>query len=134
MKKQDIATRISNIIESFGEDSKQDLKALTELHEKLTSSNEKTTRTAWFVTINEVDWDSIEADQKVPKQMRICHELLINEFNSETTLEIKGIREFFADKVEELGTKQDPYRIYAYYQKPLAECGAITREKTEVAK
>lgn len=65
-----------------------------------------------------------------PRQMLACHDVLVELGKDELTLaEVKDAIGANADK---LATRQDPYRIYAFYQKRMEDEGWISRSKVRI--
>jgi hypothetical protein len=67
---------------------------------------------------------------KYPKQMLECYQIIAELEKPELTL--KEIQDAIGVSAERLGTRQDPYRIYTFYQKRMADEGWIERDKARI--
>jgi ABC-type phosphate/phosphonate transport system ATPase subunit len=128
MKKHEIALRLESMLALDPDTSVDVMTAIQELMDDLkTASVEDKGKLVYFVTVNE---KKLDPAVKYPKQMIICHDILSELEKPELTL--KEVQEVFKDAAERLGTRQDPYRIYAFYQKRMADEGWIERETQRI--
>lgn len=123
MKKAEIVKRIEQIAQEI--ENVELTQLLSELNKK-----EVKTKKHYYVHVRE---RVLEANVKYPYQMIELHKIL--EEQEKETMELAEIKELMAENAERLKTKQDPYRIYAYYQARMENEGWIEREseRLEVA-
>ena len=116
MKKAEIIARINEIAQS------QEIDELTQLVEELNKAPEPRTKKKYFIKVNE---RVIEENVKYPFQMIELHKIL--EEIGEEDIALAEVKEIMSENSDRLKTKQDPYRIYAYYQKRMEDEGWIER-------
>ena len=97
---------------------------IDQLVAELTTSTESKAKIARFVHVRE---RVLDPACKYPRQMIACHEIL--ESLGKETLTLDEVKAAIGENAEKLNTRQDPYRIYGFYQKPMEEAGWIAREK-----
>jgi hypothetical protein len=67
---------------------------------------------------------------KYPRQMIEVHKILTE--LGKPVITLAEVRAAMGENVARLVTKQDPYRIFAFYQKRMEDEGWLTREKERV--
>jgi len=89
-------------------------------------------RLVYRVRVNE---RVIDPTHKYPKQMLACWDIVHGACtpDAEPVLTLEQVKAAIGENAEILQTKQDPYRIYAFYQKRMEDEGWISREKERVA-
>lgn len=125
MKRNEIVDRLTTTLE---------LTKAPEIRERIveliadlsTSTREAGVRIARFVHVNE---RVLDPNHKYPKQMIACHDIL--SALGKPVLTLDEVKSAIGENAEVLATKQDPYRIYAFYQKRMEEEGWLSREKVE---
>lgn len=126
MKKQEIVTRLTSMLElAKAPEIKSEIQAL--IDELGTSAVEDKGKLTYFVQVNE---RKLDPAMKYPKQMLTCYDIVKELGKDELTL--AEIKDAVGASAERLGTRQDPYRIYAFYQKRMADEGWIGREKARI--
>jgi hypothetical protein len=126
MKKAEIVNRMKSILELPHKEQKTEWEQLFTDMEAANDVEDKG-KLAYFVHVNERVMDPAK---KYPRQMIACHDILLGLEKADLTL--AEVKEAIGAKAELLQTRQDPYRIYAFYQKAMADEGWIGREKARI--
>lgn len=123
MKKNEIVDRLTSMLElAKAPEIKEQIQTLiTDLNSAGELAKGKITR---FVQVHE---RVLDPTHKYPRQMLVCYDALAAVGKAELTLE--EVKEAIGAKAAELQTRQDPYRIYAFYQGRMVEEGWISKEK-----
>lgn len=126
MKKQEIVNELVRISElSKAAEIKAEIAVLIEALSTAPETDKG--KLTYKVTVNE---QVLDPAHKYPKQMLECYKI-IKELDKEE-LTLAEIKDAIGVSAERLGTRQDPYRIYAFYQKRMADEGWIGRAKERV--
>lgn len=83
----------------------------------------------YFVELGE---KKLDPNQKYPKQMLTCYDLIAKEIKVGERVTRAKILELIGNGAEELNTRQSPERIYAFYQKRMEDEGWLKREQERV--
>lgn len=127
MKKNELLIRLNAMV-ALEDNSVDILTALQELIDDIgTTEVEDKGKLTYFVKVNE---RKLDPAMKYPKQMLLCYDIIAELEKPELTL--AEIKEAIGVSAERLGTRQDPYRIYAFYQKRMSDEGWIGREKSRI--
>ena len=125
MKRNEIVDRLNTMLElTKAPEIKEQISSL--IADLSTATRESGTRIARFVHVNE---RVLDPAHKYPKQMIACHDILLA--LGKPVLTLDEVKSAIGENAEVLATKQDPYRIYAFYQKRMEEDGWIGREKVD---
>lgn len=127
MKKNELICRL----EELGGEIKSDkLAALIE--QARPQSTDDGTRLHHYVVVADRKMNPLV---KYPKQMVVVHDILVADAGVGTRITRKDARVLIEAGVADgrLQTRQDPDRIYAFYQKRMEDEGWLTREKIREA-
>lgn len=126
MKKQQIVDELTRIVAlDKAAQIKPEIQALID---QLNASTEPDKgKLTYYVEVGERKMDPAK---KYPRQMIAVHDILVKAGLPKLTLD--EIKALMGEHAAELQTKQDPMRIYAFYQKPMADEGWIARSTERV--
>jgi hypothetical protein len=123
MKKNEIVNRLTSMLElAKAPEIKEQISGL--IADLSTSPAGERTHVSRIVHVHE---RTLDPAKKYPRQMIACHDILLGLEKAELTLD--EVKAAIGEKAEVLATRQDPYRIYAFYQKAMEDEGWIGREK-----
>jgi hypothetical protein len=126
MKKNEIVNRLTSMLElAKAPEIKEQISAL--IADLGTTEVEDKGKLAYFVHVHERVMDPAH---KYPRQMLACYDILAELGKTELTL--AEVKDAIGANAERLQTRQDPYRIYAFYQKRMEDEGWIGREKARI--
>jgi hypothetical protein len=128
MKKTQLIERLNEILtiaDMEAEGVAAEIRAF--IDELDTAAVEDKGKLTYFIRVHE---QTLDPAMKYPKQMLECYQIIAELEKPELTL--KEIQDAIGVSAERLGTRQDPYRIYTFYQKRMADEGWIERDKARI--